>query len=52
MVAAAADLDGAAEAHAALQLVGDVLGNQLGVQFRLLDFFDVNASRVRRKSFR
>jgi hypothetical protein len=34
-------LHGAAEGNTALQLLGDVVGNQLGVDFRLAHFNDV-----------
>jgi len=38
-------LHGAAEHDAALQLLGNVLRNQLGVQVRLADFFDIDVHR-------
>src|SRR5581483_10416217 len=36
---------GPAESDAALQLVGDILGDQLSLELGALDFFDINAHR-------
>src|SRR5262245_5943587 len=41
-------LHGAAEGHAALQLLSDVVGNELGVDFRFADFDDVQMDFARR----